>query len=193
MPIRLNNIRLAFPDIFEPKPFKGQGDPYYTCKLIIHPTKQAAMIQQIKTEMLNRAKEKWGTKAEANFKALMSTDKVCLKDGNTLGETAGFADMVYLSLRNDVSRKPKIYDQDGVTPLVASSGRLYSGCYVNADVGIWVQDNEFGKRINARLRGVQFYKDGDAFTGDTPMKDGDFEDVSNFGEGEPEVSETSLL
>ena len=50
--------------------------------------------------------------------------------------------------------------------LVESSGKPYSGCYVNAIIECWAQDNkEFGKRINFGLKGVQFLRDGDAFSG----------------------------
>jgi len=28
---------------------------------------------------------------------------------------------------------------------------------------VWAQDNQYGKRINAKLRAVQFYKDGAPF------------------------------
>ena len=39
----------------------------------------------------------------------------------------------------------------------------YSGCYVNATVSLWTQNNKFGKRVNANLRGIQFLRDGPAF------------------------------
>jgi hypothetical protein len=47
--------------------------------------------------------------------------------------------------------------------LAEDDGVLYSGCYVNMTVTLWTQDNEYGKRVNANLRAVQFVKDGEAF------------------------------
>ena len=32
-------------------------------------------------------------------------------------------------------------------------------------VDFWAQDNQFGKRVNATLTGVQFVRDGDSFGG----------------------------
>jgi hypothetical protein len=49
--------------------------------------------------------------------------------------------------------------------LVATDGRVYSGCYVNATIELWPQDNKFGKRINASLMGVQFARDGQRLSG----------------------------
>ena len=40
---------------------------------------------------------------------------------------------------------------------------IYSGCYVDCSVEIWAQDNQYGQRVNAQLRGVMFVRDGDAF------------------------------
>ena len=36
---------------------------------------------------------------------------------------------------------------------------------MNAILDIWAQDNQYGKKVNAQLQGVQFFKDGDAFAG----------------------------
>ena len=55
---------------------------------------------------------------------------------------------------------------------------IYSGCYVNIRIDLWAQDNQYGQRINAGLRGVQFYKDGDAFSAGRPADSNEFEDVS---------------
>jgi len=70
------------------------------------------------------------------------------------------------------------------TILKEESGRPYSGCYVNANIEVWAQDNSFGKRINAQLKGVQFYRDGDAFSGSAPSSPDEFDDVGNTGETE---------
>ena len=59
------------------------------------------------------------------------------------------------------------------------SGRPYAGCYVNAVLEFWAQDNKFGKRVNATLMGVQFFRDGDAFSGGGAASDDDFDDVTS--------------
>ena len=64
------------------------------------------------------------------------------------------------------------------TPLVAENGKPYSGCFVNASLELWAQDNNYGKRVNATLMGVQFYKDGDSFSGGGVASEDDFDDLS---------------
>ena len=64
------------------------------------------------------------------------------------------------------------------TQLNPDDGVIYAGCYVYAVIDIWAMDNKFGKRICASLSGVQFYKDGDAFTGGGIASDEDFDDLS---------------
>lgn len=46
----------------------------------------------------------------------------------------------------------------------------------------WAQDNKFGKRVNATLMGVQFFRDGDAFSGGGAASDDDFDDVTSGAE-----------
>ncbi len=60
---------------------------------------------------------------------------------------------------------------------MAADGKPYSGCYVNGIVDIWAQDNGFGRRLNATLKGVQFVKDGDAFSGGTAVSADAFDDL----------------
>jgi len=46
-----------------------------------------------------------------------------------------------------------------------------------AIVDLWAQDNQYGKGIHAKLLGVQFMKDGDAFSAGAVIADDDFEDL----------------
>uniref|UniRef100_T1HEF4 Uncharacterized protein n=2 Tax=cellular organisms TaxID=131567 RepID=T1HEF4_RHOPR len=45
-------------------------------------------------------------------------------------------------------------------------------------------DNNFGKRINASLGGVQFLRDGDAFAGGGVATPDDFENMSEGADAE---------
>jgi hypothetical protein len=47
--------------------------------------------------------------------------------------------------------------------IIESDNKVYAGCVVNATVRLWAQDNNYGKRINAQLRAIQFVKDGAQF------------------------------
>jgi hypothetical protein len=85
---------------------------------------------------------------------------------------------MYVSASNKVA--PLVVDKDK-SPLSEASGRPYAGCYVNASLDIWAQDNSYGKRVNATLRGVQFFRDGDAFAGGAPASEDEFDDLSDTG------------
>lgn len=83
---------------------------------------------------------------------------------------------MYVSARSKT--RPSVFDQQR-QELTESDGKPYSGCYVNASIELWAQDNDFGKRVNAQLRGVQFLRDGDAFGGGARPADADeFDEIA---------------
>lgn len=64
---------------------------------------------------------------------------------------------------------------------------LYSGAYVNVIFEIYAQDNKFGKRVNAQLKGIMFSKKGEALGGGgTAAAQNDFDD---FADGEDNGAE----
>ena len=171
--LKLRNVRLAFPQLFEAKTVNGEGKPAFSANFIIE-----ADDPQIKTinAMIEKvAKEKWGAKAEAQLKALRGADKVCLHNGDLKSQYAGYEGKFFVSARNSV--RPLVLDTDK-SPLSPEDGRPYSGCYVNCVLELYCQDNSFGKRINAVLSGVQFYRDGEAFAGGRSASEDDFDAVS---------------
>lgn len=120
-------------------------------------------------------KEKWTSKADVMLKQIRAADKTALHNGDTKAQYAGYEGMMFVNARNPV--RPTALDADK-TPLQATDGRIYAGCYVNAVLEFWAQDNKFGKRVNATLMGVQFFRDGDAFSGGGAASDDDFDDVT---------------
>ena len=164
--IMLNDQRLAFPALWAPESF-GDGAPAYGGKLIIQPSAKK-IIKIIDDAMLEAAKgqPKW-TNPEKILAKLVTDDAVCFRKKEYCDKNGdpynGFEDAYYLSLRSEKT-KPLVLDRDK-SPLQETDGRPYSGCYVNAHVEIWAQDNKYGRRINATLLGVQFFRDGDAFGG----------------------------
>lgn len=159
MKMILNGVRLAFPVLFEAKSFEG-SDPAFSAALLIDPVKQKALIAQLQANMMKVAKEKWGDKADAIYKGIAAKDQLCLHDGDTKAEYDGFEGMMFVNTRSKV--RPLTIDRDK-SSLTEADGKPYGGCYVNASIEIWAMENQYGKRINAQIRGVQFEKDGDAF------------------------------
>lgn len=173
MKVKLQNVRLAFPSLWEAKTVNGEGKPAFSAALLIDPADP--QVKTINAGIDATAKDKWGAKTDAILKQLRATDKVALHDGDLKASYDGFAGNLYISARNAV--RPTVLGADK-TPLVAADGKPYAGCYVNAVIELWAQDNNYGKRVNATLMGVQFLRDGDSFTGGGAADESDFDDVS---------------
>ena len=172
--IKLSNVRLAFPAIFTPETVNGEGDPAYSATLILDP--KHPQVREIQSAIKDIAKAKWGTKAEQTLGLLEKQDRTALHDGDLKSNYEGFAGNVYVSARSKA--RPTVVDRDR-RPLTAADGRPYAGCYVNAVIELWAQDNQYGKRINASLGGIQFAADGDAFGGGgVPVSADDFDDLA---------------
>lgn len=173
MKLQLKNVRLAFPALFEAQTVNGEGEPAYSASFLYEPTSPNKKLMDDAIEAVGS--EKWGAKWPAVKKELLGKDKTCQHDGDTKEQYDGFPGMLYVSARN--KSRPTVIDRDK-TPLTRGDGLPYGGCYVNANVEVWAQDNKYGKRINASLRGVQFYRDGESFSGGTPASADEFDDVS---------------
>ena len=182
MDILVQNARVAFAKgLFEASAAEAGGKPKFNSKFIIPP--DHPQVEEIRAAEAAVAKEKWGDKAPAVLKQLRATaDKMFLKDGDTQNSD-GFEGMLFFSANKDT--RPSTYDR-ARTPVTAQDGVIYSGCYVNVRVSIWAMDNQFGKRINGELNGVQFVRDGDAFGGGSKAADADdFPDLDAGGIEDP--------
>ena len=160
MIVMLKNVRLAFPQLFEAKMVNGQGEPKFGASLIFDNTHPAYKLVSDAIEEVGKAK--WGVKWASEKKAIAAKDKLALHDGDLKAQYAGYEGNYYVSASNKV--RPTVIDRDR-SPLTAQDGKPYAGCYVNASIEIWAQDNTFGKGVNASLRGIQFSADGEAFSG----------------------------
>lgn len=177
----IKNVRLAFPNLFEPTTVAGEGKPRYSATLLIpadHP-----QLEEIRAAQNAVATAKWGAKAAAIVKGLDKQDKLALHDGDTKSKYDGFPGNFFISAAAQENAAPTVIDRDR-TPLSAKSGRPYAGCFVNASIELWPQDNNYGQRVNAQLRGIQFYADGDSFSAGRPADSDEFEDVTEGAEAE---------
>lgn len=173
MKVNLVNVRLAFPQLFEAKAGNNNdGEPAHSASFIM-PTDHPA-VKAMRDAIDEVGKAKWGPKWATVKKELEAKDKTALHDGDSKSSYAGFEGNMYVAARNKI--RPTVIDRDK-TPLTASDGRPYAGCYVNASIELWAQDNSYGKRVNASLRGVQFAKDGEAFSGGGVADADEFDDL----------------
>lgn len=186
MRIMLRDVRLAFPSLWKATAPKGQtgGELAFSASFLMPKTHK--QLAELNAAFAQVAKEKWGAKADAVLKALKSADKICLHNGDAKSEYEGFEGNLYVSARTKT--RPSVFDQQR-QELTEADGKPYSGCYVNVSLELWAQDNSYGKRINAQIRGVQFLRDGDAFAGGARPADADeFDEIG--AEGEAEAEET---
>lgn len=168
----LKNVRLSFFNGFKPSKdrtdkktgevIKGNYNANFLLEKGTPETK--ANLAKIKKAGHDARAKKWGENEEKWPK--LKPEKLCLRDGD-LEDYDGYENHHYLSANN--AKQPQIITnrkgKDGkwMEAIEGAPGAPYSGCYVNALVRIWAQDNEHGKRLNASLEVVQFLRDGDAF------------------------------
>lgn len=148
---KLKNVRLSFASIFNRSQFNGEEGKFEATFLLDKEAQQEA-IKALEDDIKSRI--------ETSFKGTkLKPENICLKDGDDF-EYEGYAGN--MSIKGSSNKRPIIVDRDK-SPLVEDDGKPYSGCYVNAVVDLWTQNNAFGKRVNCNLLAVQFFKDGEAF------------------------------
>lgn len=181
MRVLLRDVRLAFPSLWKATAPKGGGEEAFSASFLM--PNNHKQIAELKAAFKTLAKEKWGAKADGILKTMEATDKLCLHNGDGKADYEGFEGNQYVSSRSKI--RPSVFDQQR-QDLNQADGKPYSGCFVNASIELWAQDNSFGKRINAQLRGVQFLRDGDAFARGGRAADADeFDEISAPAEDDP--------
>lgn len=178
--VKLKNVRLAFPKLFTAESVgKDSSKKYFSAAFPIEP--DGENHKALEAGIVAAAKEKWPDKWETILKTLRKKGDLSYHHEELTNDEGdvydGFQGMHSLNAsRNETKGRPLVRDRNN-TPLTEGDGRPYAGCYVNASVEVWAQDNANGKRINVSLRGVQFYKDGDAFGGGVPFSDDEFDEL----------------
>lgn len=175
MKLVLKNWRLAFPVIYKAEAFQGEGDPAYSAAFLAAPTHaDVAKLEQIAAQV---AAEKWGPQAAAVLKQLKAQDRSVIHDGN-LKSFDGYAGNVYVNTRASLEKKPLVLKRDKSAATPGTPGAPFGGAYVDAQIDIWAQDNQFGKRLNATLLIVQFREEGPAFSGGATADVDEMDDLS---------------
>lgn len=165
MKIKLQNVRISFPNLFQKAVFNGEETKYEATFLI---------SKESQADQAKLLKEAIADKTKVDLKgAKLPADKICLKDGDDISYD-GYAGN--WSIKASSKKRPLVIDRDR-SPLTADDERIYPGCYVNAIIEIWAQNNAYGKRINATLMGVQFAKDGQPFGDGGSMRADEFDVV----------------
>lgn len=188
MQVFLQNARLSFPDLFVPTAIEANQKPKYGGDFIITDETTVLAVKadgtKVKTTMdkvmLKVANDAWDGNGEEMLDDLERSKK-CYRDGNKNKSKAGevydgYEGHWYVTAKN--AARPTVIDKDR-TPLTEDDGRPYSGCYVNAKIDVYAMTDAKRRGVFASLLGVQFAKDGDAFSGGAVAGADEFDDISD--------------
>ena len=151
--MQVQNVRISFPNIFTASAFaEGQTKKFSATFIMDDDHPQMDMLKEAIEQV---AVAKWDKKIPSSLKRPLRDGEE--KDLDGFGEGT-----VFFNASN--TKRPVLKDKD-LSALVEDDGKPYAGCYVNAIVKPWAQDNAYGKRINFSLEGIQFVREGEAFGG----------------------------
>lgn len=162
--IKLKRVRLSFAKIFTPESFREGQPKRYEASYLLDPSDaaHAESIKEIRRAATKILIEHWKGKENIPTKG-KNANVNCFGFADEDGEVYdGYEGMFYIKSSTPEKRPPRIIDRDK-KELTEADGKPYSGCYVNTNITLWVQSNEFGNRVNCNLRIVQFVADGEAF------------------------------
>ena len=175
--IFLSNVRLSFPHLAEPQKQvneqTGQTRISYNAEFLMlqdHPG-----FAQFMKRYGELALAKWAEHTNTVMQMIqvdrklrcfgLGTEKVNKK---TFKPYDGYAGQFYISANKD--QMPQMIKPDGSAVDAANTmeyqalaRKLYGGCYVNAAIRPWPQDNKHGRAIRCELIAVQFANDGEPF------------------------------
>jgi len=170
--IKMQNVRLSFPNLFQTSTFGGEDTGKYDATFILDKTDHAKIIKEIDAAIKAIIKETFKGKSPGD-------DRLCLKDGD---ETEREEQQGKMIIKASTKKRPLVLNRDK-TPLTEDDGVIYAGCYVNAIISLWAQNNAWGKRVNASLEGLQFSGPGEPF-GPAGIDANEFD---AFGDADEEV------
>ncbi len=151
--MRIDNVRLSYPQLFQAKAMEG-SKPKFSAVFLLNKKQHAKEIAALE-KMIDRAMlDKFGKK--------VTLKHVPLHDGNEKEDKEGYGDEVmYLTSKSD--SRPAVVDQKKA-PLTEADGKIYGGCYVNAFVQIFAYKHPTGGMgVACGLKAVQFFRDGESF------------------------------
>ena len=151
--VKLNNVRLSFPALWQARTGPdANSKPSFQAAFILDKKDNAKDIETVRATIAAIGKE--------SFKGKLPP-KICLREGTEKGDMDGYGEgVMFINARSD--KRPHVVGRK-LEVLTEDDGKPYAGCYVNATIRLWAQDNQYGKRINAKLRAVQFVKTGERF------------------------------
>jgi hypothetical protein len=182
--VRLRHVRLSYPALFQMRGWKNEPDKKSFGASFLFP-RDGTKDQHKNTEVALKALRHC---IAVGLKGVNpGQDRVCVRSGAAKADKEGYGpDVVYIATK--AYKRPVVVDVDN-SPLAEEDGKPYAGCYVNATVRFRVQNNSYGKRVNAQLKAVQFCADGEPFGEGSVDPDEEFETsaTGEFGGSESNI------
>lgn len=168
--LMIKNARLSFPSLYSKSVFDGKEGKYEATFLF--PKTDTATYDAIMAAIET---------CKSDSKIKVSTSKLFIKDGDEVFEEKGYDGYEGMwAVKASNNKRPTVIDRER-SPILEEDDIIYAGCYVNALINCWAQNNNFGKRINANLLGVQFVKEGDTFGDGAKVADaGEFDELDDL-------------
>ena len=171
--IRLEKVRLSYPNLFETAVIKGKDTGKYGATFLI-PKKGTEDFDKLEGAFEDLKAEKKIRKIKSNNLLIKDGDEIADEkedDGKTADELRGM-----WVVKASTKRKPTVLDKDK-SRLDADDERPYAGCYVDVIISLYNYDHETGgKGISANLLAIRFVKDGESLAGGSVATEDDFED-----------------
>lgn len=170
MKVKLENVILSFPELFHHAKYQGQSTGKYAGTFLFDKSNTALKDKIDKAIAKVVAEHPSGISLKD-----IKKDKLCIRDGDD--ETyEGYADRWSVKASNGT--RPTLINQRK-EPVVEEDNLFYAGCRVNALINLWVQNNGYGKRVNANLLGVQFVGNGERLEATKVAGIDDFDEVED--------------
>jgi hypothetical protein len=165
MKVKLKNVVLSYPSLFETTKFDGKDTGKYEATFLI--SKDATKLIELIEQTIDQCFK------EKDFKGKLPADKICFKDGdlkfNSDGEvTSGYATNMFIKVTSKM--RVSIVDRN-MRPVTEDDDLIKGGAIVNAQLNIWFQDNKWGKRVNAQLENLQYVSKGISFSGESSARE----------------------
>jgi len=172
--ILISNIRMVYPSIFEKNVYKGVEGKYMATFLLPKTdVKQKKMIDEHIARKLQ----------SAGFS--VDRDKRFITDGDLKNEGKAEPNELHDGMwiiKASSNNRPQTFDRKR-NPVTKEDDVLYSGCYVNLVLDCWIQNNTYGKRANANLCGIQFFRHGEVVTSGMIDTTNKFQELAEYDDG----------
>jgi len=176
--IKIENIRVSYPHL--DKPYAGnqngnddnnQAEPKYGLVALL-PKSTHVEAKDLCLEVIK------GIQDDNDIK--IAKDKKFIRDGDDSDKVENEG-CYTISARE--ARRPSVRNKNAV-PMTEREiqDKIYGGCWGSVLIRPWLQDNKYGKRINASLIAFQFLRDDEPFGEGRVDDDGVF-DSSEDGDG----------